>query len=342
MKRKMTFVTCFLFVLVLVLAVNGTQVAAAEPVKAKIALFANAAHPTTMFALNWVKEMEKRTNGNFKGEVFLSEALGKVATYPELLENGGVDMARLIGMFTPNRFPMIDASNLPFQWASSQAAVKAFYELWPKGYFDKENANWKVVAIAMHSPYQILSYKPIKNVADIKGKRMRSGGGHWSPIISAWGAVPVQTTGPEVYTSLERGLLDGVVLGLASANAYKLQEIVKYVTLINMGTASSQLAMNMKFYNKLPKDIQKVINDLFDEQSKQGLSGKYFDDVEKIAMQDWKQKGVQFYTPTEAEKSMWFQLAGSTIDEWVKRTEKQGLPGKKLVAELDALSKSIK
>jgi len=71
---------------VLAWVLNCAPVAAAEPVKAKIAEFSNAAHPCSMGTNEWVKEMEKRTNGNFKGEVYLSEALGKVPTYPELLE----------------------------------------------------------------------------------------------------------------------------------------------------------------------------------------------------------------------------------------------------------------
>ena len=340
MKGKMTSVTCVLFVLALVL--NCTPVAASEPVKAKIAEFSNAAHPCSMGTNEWVKEMEKRTNGNFKGEVYLSEALGKVTTYPELLEKGGIDMARLIPVYTPHKFPMIDASNLPFHWASSQAAVKAFYKLWPKGYFDKETAKMKLVALAMHSPYQIIANKPIHSVADVKGKRLRSGGGMWTSILESWGAVPVQLTTPEVYTSLERGLIDGVVIGLASASAFRYEEVAKYVTLINMGTSSSYFSMNLKFYNKLPKDIQKVINELFDEQSKIGLGGKYFDDVEKGVMETWTKKGVQFYTPTKAEESMWFQLAGSTIEAWVKKTEEKGYPGKQIVTDLDALAKSVK
>ncbi len=164
----------------------------------------------------------------------------------------------------------------------------------------------------------------------------------WTSILESWGAVPVQLTTPEVYTSLERGLIDGVVIGLASASAFRYEEVAKYVTLINMGTSSSYFSMNLKFYNKLPKDIQKVINDLFDEQSKIGLGGKYFDDVERGVMETWTKKGVQFYTPTKAEESMWFQLAGSTIEAWVKKTEEKGYPGKQIVTDLDALAKSLK
>jgi len=327
---------------VLTLALNCPPVVASEAVKAKIAEFSNAAHPCSLGTNEWVKEMEKRTKGNFKGEVYLSEALGKVTTYPELLEKGGVDMARLIPVYTPHKFPMIDASNLPFHWASSQAAVKAFHQLWPKGYFDKETAKMKLVALAMHSPYQIIANKPIHSVADAKGKRLRTGGVLWTAILESWGAVPVQLTTPEVYTSLERGLIDGVVIGLASASAFKYEEVAKYVTLLNMGTSASYFSMNLRFYNKLSKDIQKVINDLFDEQSAEGLGGKFFDDVEKAVKETWAKKGVQFYTPTKAEENMWFQLAGSTINDWVKKAEEKGYPAKQFVAELDALSKSIK
>jgi len=340
MKGKMTSVTCFLFVLALVL--NCTPVAASGPVKAKIAEFSNATHPCSMGTNEWVKEMEKRTNGKFKGEVYLGEALGKVATYTELVERGGVNVARLINVYFPGRFPMLDASNLPFSWASSQAAVKAFYEEWPKGYFDKETASFKVVALAMHSPYQIIANKPLNTVADLKGKRLRSGGGQWTNIVQSWGAVPVQISTPDVYSSLERGLIDGAVIGLGSADAFKYQEVAKYVTLINMGTSSSLLVMNSKFYNNLPKDVQKIINDLFDEQSKLGLGGKDFDDLEKTARVNWEAKRVKFYTPTDAEKKAWFQPARVSIDAWVQNTEKKGLPGGKLVQELDALSKTVR
>ncbi len=341
MKKKSVFVAYLL--LTLVLTTNYSPAATTEkPAVAKIAEFSNAAHPCSIFTVRWASEMEKRTNGKFKGEVYLGEALGKVTTYTELVEKGGVNAARIIPVYFPGRYPMLDASNLPFSWESSQAAVKAFYQEWPKGYFDKETASFKVVALAMHSPYQIISNTPIHTLADAKGKRLRSGGGQWTKIIESWGAVPVQITTPDVYSSLERGLINGVVLGLASADSFKYQEVAKHVTLLNMGTSSSLLVMNSNFYNTLPKDVQKVINDLFNEQSKLGLGGKDFDDVEKEARVKWEAKGVKFYKPTDAEKTGWFQPARALIDTWIQNAKKRGLPGDKLVQELDELSKTTR
>ncbi len=341
MKKMLTVVGCL--VLALSLALNPFPAKAAEkPVVAKIAEFSGATHPCSISTVRWANQMEKRTNGKFKGEVYLGEALGKVTTYTELVEKGGVNAARIINVYFPGRYPMLDASNLPFSWESSQAAAIAFYKLWPKGYFNKETASFKVLGLAMHSPYQIISTKAIPTIADAKGKRLRTGGGLWTKIIESWGAVPVQITTPDVYSSMERGLIDGAVIGLASADAFKYQEVAKYVTLLNMGTSSSLLVMNSNFYNNLPKDVQNVINGLFDEESKLGLSGKDFDDVEKEARVNWEKKGVKFLTPTGAEKEAWFQPARAVIEAWVQNTKKRGLDGENLVRDLDALAKAGK
>jgi len=95
----------------------------------------------------------------------------------------------------------------------------------------------------------------------LAGKKIRSMG-LYNYFIKALGSSPVKVPHPEVYTALERGLVDGYMFPFSDVADLSLFEVCKYFidhTFYENGNLVS--IMNLKKWNKIPKHLQKVMID---------------------------------------------------------------------------------
>lgn len=83
--------------------------------------------------------------------------------------------------------------------------------------------------------YQILSTKPVKSLADMKGLKLRSGSPFYAAYAEAMGAVPVQMQSSELFESLSQGVIDGTFSSPHEVIANRLGDVVKYVSEIDQG-----------------------------------------------------------------------------------------------------------
>jgi TRAP-type transport system periplasmic protein len=182
------------------------------------------------------------------------------------------------------------------------------------GYFDIVNqacmATGKVFYLAhMSDSFNFgLFWKPeVKDPkTGFKGLKIRSGGS-WNPGLVMLGATPVNLASSEVYSSLERGLVDGVgqaVVGVIGNPG--TEKLVKYGHLISVYGGGSELVVNLDKWNAIPKPLQdKILSIVKDEEVK---SVSYWKDLDDKAMAFMKKAGVQF-TDWGAENNKYFENA---------------------------------
>ncbi len=105
--------------------------------------------------------------------------------------------------------------------------------------------------------------KPVKTLADFKGLKLRSGVLQNIWVLEQVGAHPVRIPGGEIYMALKLGTIDGAEFGVPSTDwNMKFNEITKYqITPAGwhqVGTVSD-LMINMDAWNKLPADLQAIV-----------------------------------------------------------------------------------
>ena len=78
------------------------------------------------------------------------------------------------------------------------------------------------------------------------------------------GATKMSVPAPETYTLIARGAVDAVSFPFTYAHAaYKIPEVADWYTAnLSPGTSDCPYVMNLKAYNKLPKQYQKLLNSL--------------------------------------------------------------------------------
>ena len=107
------------------------------------------------------------------------------------------------------------------------------------------------------------SRKPVRNLEDLKGLKLRTSGA-WLEMVKNLGAAAVTMPGGEVYTSLERGTIDATEWGTLSINVpMGLHKIAKYIIIpgVHQPTAPFELLINKKAWGKLSSEDKKLVED---------------------------------------------------------------------------------
>jgi len=109
-------------------------------------------------------------------------------------------------------------------------------------------------------PYQIISKKPIKSVADFKGMKMRASG-LMGMTYARLGARVVTIPPEEIYMGLAQGVIDAATWGTAGETVeLKLQEVAKYwITPAVSGNFITSVIVNMDAWKALPDDLKEIV-----------------------------------------------------------------------------------
>ena len=338
MMRKTT-VSAFLMVAVFgVMMLLPPEVVRAETIELKFAQPFSPKHTmqTKVFE-PWAKKISKMTNGKVKVTFFSGGALGKTPDHYALAEKGIADIIYVLQDYTPGRFPMTSVFELPFIGTSAQktsVAMWKVYEQFPE--FQKEYGKVKVLALFCHDPGGFNTVKtPVRTIEDFKGLKFRTASTPVTEALKLFDAVPVNMPVTDVYTALERGVVDGTVLPWEGNFIFKLAELLKYGTEADFYTMTMMVVMNKRKYDSLPDDVKKVIDEttglVMSEEA-----GRVYDEVRPVMKKLCEKKGMEAIQMAPGEIDRLKKICLPLRAEWVEQMEKRGLPGK---AVLDAAVK---
>lgn len=179
------------------------------------------------------------------------------------------------------------------------------------------------------------NFGPVKAPSDLAGKKVRSQESPvhlqmWSTYKAAAQAIP--TT--EVLTALQTGAVDGFDQGLLFAIAANWHKSVKYITLSAHIYQPAALAYNKEWYDKLPADLQKVLEDEAKALTDTGrkLIRKINPDLIKLVEKD----GIQVVKLDNAQRAA-FEAASMPVRSWFRSSQP-----KTSVAILDAIENGLK
>src|SRR5215468_5525592 len=235
----------------------SAMAAAAEEVTFKaISAFAEK----TFYSRGFERFIDK-VNADGKGLVRISYVGGPKAMPPfevgNALKGGVVDLANVTGAFYTNVMPEADAWKL---------AEKPMAELRKNGGYAYMAALYdqkmQAILLARHidnNPFHLYLTKPISG-PDLTGLKLRI-----TPVyrdfFQALGATVVQTAPGEVYTALERGVVDGYGWPITGIFDLGWHERTKYRVDPGFYTAEVSILVNKSAWDKLTADQKAIITD---------------------------------------------------------------------------------
>lgn len=234
-------------------------------------------------------------------------------------------------------FPLTKVFELPFVTPSNPlAGVRITAELAPK-YFKPEYDRQGV-----HFGYQVLvgaadimSKKPIRKLEDMKGLKVIVQG--FEPeVADALGAVIVNVPFPDIYTSLQQGVVDAVLWVDPGFVPYKIFELAKYHTTLGLSAQKIDTCLNPKSFAALPTDLKQTFYE-FQQRMAFAVAKRIGVDFRKEARAKYAEQKVEMITLAPEEMARWKAALKPLVDKWAAKHEAEG-PTKALLADIERLT----
>ncbi len=277
-----------------------------------------------------LEELKKRSKGNIGYTMYAGGALGKGPEHFDIVAKGLSDMGYFTATWTPGRFPLTDVLSLAV-WVDGKDLAADIGNAVYNRILKDEFKNVKVIELNGCIQSFIWTKKPVAKMADLKGMKLRSPGGHQTNYIKALGAEPVFMPLGDVYMAMETGTVDGLVTCAPLIQGFKLYEVAKYGTVLTFGCVSEGVVMNMNTWNKLPEDQKKLIDQICTNpfRTTGGLTREVY---KNELMKQITSAGVKLIDLPKSEAEQWYKKFQDVTRAWVKDLEAKKLPARKAVA----------
>lgn len=290
------------------------------------------------------KQLEEKTNGQCKLELYPAEQLGKGADMVSMVTNNITDIGWIVSAFFPGQFPVTEVLNLPMLGVpSSVVASKSLWQLYEENEdMQKEWSQGMHVITFSASGYQFLATKDKRVVVpdDAKGLKIRVAGAMPSRFIEAIGASPVSMPPPDMYEALDKGVIDGAGADWNMINSFKFQDVMKYAMDMPLVSVPHGIVMNQQVWDGLPDDIKKAFDELGGVAGTE-LFGMAFDGASQSIMDNFlAQEGREVVAISDADKAKWQDAAKPVWDEWVANSDKLGLDGQAILENFQSIVKA--
>lgn len=315
--------------------------ALAESVNLKMAHWLPPIHHLTDDYTKWAASVSAASGGTLTIKVDKSR-LGKPTGQYDLAKNGVRDLAWSSAGYSPGRFPMLRAAEVPFATANSVTGSPALYNWYTQNGLDKEEfKDTKFITTFVHGPGLLHSKKPIKTLQDLKGVKIRVGGGG-VPIAKSLGAVAVAMSATKAHESLQRGTTTAAFFPWEAMRGFRLMKLVSEHLIVPGGlyTTSFWVTMNLNSWNKLSANHKGVMMKAGGAAAaKQIASGwDLADAMSKKAVENSSDHTIRTISP--AEQKRWAAKLDFVRQTWIKKANAKGHDGKKLLAQLMSMMKS--
>lgn len=313
---------------------------AAEPVTLKFShVNAENAWSTVNGLIPWLQKVEEDSRGTLKMELYANNTLTKDNQAWMAVRNGIADMAWLPMGRYPGMNPLLEVIGLG--GLAYEDAMGATERVW--NILDTVPAAMKPFAanrlIALYSTDTafLLTKKPVRSLEDLKGMKIRCTSVYVNSL-KALGAVPVVLGMPDVYMSLQKGVIDGLICDWESVSGFRLYDEAKYATTnVPLGMVTFCIAMNQRAYNKLPQEARQAVDANSGRAGSLWLAKRFSYDSRSLQPEITPHL-KEVIELSDAERTRWSELVGRPLwNQWLEDMNRKGLKDAQTV--LDYMTK---
>ena len=318
MKRKMLV---FLLAVILMASLNFAM-AAEAPQKFKFAHlgrpdpFVEAGHAAVM---NFKYIMEKRSSGRFQVDIYPAGTLGKEIESLEATKNNVIQFFSASGAAIHRVFLPAMVTGTPYIFKNEAIAHEVIDGPFGQKILDAFTAKTGLKAFAiMDLGFMAItnSVRPIRKPEDFKGIKFRGMDTLQVTMFESFGASAVPISWPEVYTSLQTGVVKGQTNPPSIIAGFKINEVQKYMTLANSQYGGQIWVCNKEVFDSLSSDDQKIVRDA----GRMGtLTARAVNTLlDNKAVTEVKAKGMEVYGLSTAEVAEFQKIATPACLKWFR------------------------
>ncbi len=217
-------------------------------------------------------------------------------------QRGMVDMVFTTNAYYVSLLPEVDALKLSVFSPAEERAKGAWADI---NQLHEKIGLYYLARLGLGIQFHLYLEKPIKT-ADLKGFNIRVSP-MYLQVIKGLGGNPVAIPPTEVYSALERNVVDGYCWPSVGIRDWGWDKQTKYVIDPGFYQVPNPLLMNLNTWNKLPKKLQNLLTEAAAEAEKKVVT--LFDDLAKQERPILLKEGIQVITLSRVEGEKFLKVA---------------------------------
>ena len=294
-------------------------------------------------------ELRRRVAEETDHELRIIEGYGgSIASVAETLEAvqiGILDIGAYCTCFEPAKLFLHNFQYfVPFGPQDAQLAMRVARQVydaypWLTDHL-KENYRQTVIAINGWDNYHLGSSVPWETIEDLRGVKV-AGAGPNLPWLEFAGVIPVQSTLPDGYMSLQTGVYSGWVMFPSAYAAYKFHEPAPYYTMIGFGAMGGAVvvAMNTRSLERLPPEVQRIVAEV--GRGYEAEAARVLDERQAAGLEMLQASGAEIRELPARVRAEWAQSLLDFPNRMAKDADSRGMPGSEVIAAyIEAVTQS--
>lgn len=261
--------------------------------------------------------VKEKTNDRVEVQVFPNGILHSEKTEIPALVNGEIQMIAPAYSYLSDTIPQWAVLELPYVFRDQQDVERVFYgDIGKMLFATLDQSNMKGMAFWANGFKQITSNRPIIMPEDFKGQRIRI---IPSKVLDeqfrTLRALPVGSYFNDLYRMLESGEVDGEENTISNVYTKRLYQVQSHMTVSNHNYLGYVVIMNQTFWNQLPADIQKAIEEALAEATK--FNNELAVSMNQSQFEKLKELGtMQIHEQTEEQREAWRKALQPVYDKF--------------------------
>jgi len=333
MRSALRFGTALLTALGLWMLAAPVSAPAADSVELKFAHFMPPVHVQhTKSFVPFADKVGQLSGGQVTVKVFPGGTLGGPKQLLDAVKAGITDIAFIIPAYLTGRFPRTSVFDLPFLCDTGVQATKALYSVFDE-YLASEFDDVKVLWLYSSDPGQFhTTTHPVKTLGDFQGFKARTPSAMMSEALKLLGANPVGMPISELAVSLQKGVIDAVVTPYSAIPDFKLFDLIKSITEVNLYVTPMAVVMNKAKFESLPPEGKKAIEEAGGMAMGLHAAGLY-DAIAQDTVKKIQSEGkINLVRLSSGELAAIQQRVAPLEQDWVQAMSAKGIPAEKLLA----------
>lgn len=211
----------------------------------------------------WTRELAARSKGRVQAEIVPFDRAGiRAQDGLRLIQLGIVPFGTTLLSQVAAHAPELsapDLAGLNSDMAAVRRAVTAFRPLLQRTL--KERYGVELLAVYAYPAQVLFCKRPLTQLADLKGRRVRTSSASQSDLVEALGSTPVLTAFAEIMPYMRGGNIDCAITGTMSGNTIGLHEITRDLYAMPLNWGLSVFAAHAASWSALPQDVQALLRE---------------------------------------------------------------------------------